>query len=107
MDNKTLFYVCGIVLASSALVVSFAGLRLRGFPGRALPLVIVWFAVFVLGAPTFAVRYGAEGPEKEEPVGPTEGSQEEAGGKQSSKGAEASTTLDLAADSTALAFDET
>ena len=27
MDNETLFYICGIVLAVSALVVSFAGLK--------------------------------------------------------------------------------
>ncbi len=153
MSNETLFYACGIVLATSALVVSFAGLKLKGFPGRALPLVIAWFAIFVLGATTFAVRYGAEEqeerapeyakaakeleeaegtggfsneggaqggeteegeeeaeeavPGEEEPVGPTEGSQEEAGGKQGSKGAEASTTLDLAADAAALAFDQT
>jgi plastocyanin len=155
MDNKTLFYVCGIVLASSALVVSFAGLKLKGFPGRALPLVIGWFAIFVLGATTFAVRYGAEeqeerapeyakaakeleeaeglggfsneggaqggeseeseeeaeagaeGPEEEEKVGPTEGSQEEKGGKGGSQSAGAATTLDLAADPTALAFDQT
>jgi len=153
MSNETLFYVCGIILAASALVVSFAGLKLKGFPGRALPLVIAWFAIFVLGATTFAVRFGAEeqeerapeyakaakeleeaegtggfsneggaqggeteeseeeaeeaAPDEEEPVGPTEGSQEEAGGTQSSKGAEASTTLKLAADPTALAFDQT
>lgn len=158
MDNETLFYVCGVILAVSALVVSFAGLKLKGFPGKAFPLVIVWFAVFVLGATTFAVRYGSEeqearaaelekageeieeaestggfeneggalggeteegeeeaeeaeeGPEKEEAVGPTTGSKEKGGaaGKGGvTKGAEASTTLDLAADPTELAFDTT
>lgn len=144
MDNETLFYVCGVVLAASALVVSFVGLKVKGFPGKAFPLVVVWFAVFVVGATTFAVKYsseekearaaelekageeiesaegtggfsneggaqggetekgeeeaeaGAEGPEEEEPVGPTEGSQEET-----------ATTLDLAADATTLAFDQT
>ncbi|HEU5063428.1 MAG TPA: c-type cytochrome [Solirubrobacterales bacterium] len=60
MDNETLFYICGGILAVSALVVTFAGLKLKDFPGRALPLVIVWFAVFVLGATTFAVRYSQE-----------------------------------------------
>lgn len=60
MDNQTLFYICGIVLAVSALVVSFAGLKAKGFPGKALPAVVLWFAVFVLAATTFAVRYGAE-----------------------------------------------
>lgn len=57
MDNETLFYICGGVLAVSAVVLTFAGLKLKNFPGRALPLVIVWFAVFVVGATTFAVRY--------------------------------------------------
>ncbi|MGN6202435.1 MAG: plastocyanin/azurin family copper-binding protein [Solirubrobacterales bacterium] len=60
MDNETLFYVCGIVLAVSALVVSFAGLKMKGFPGKALPLVILWFAVFVVAATTFAVKYSGE-----------------------------------------------
>lgn len=152
MSNETLFYVCGAVLAVSALVVTFAGLKLKGFPGKAFPLVIVWFAVFVIGATTFAVRYGneeqearaaelekageeieeaegeggfsneggalggeseegeeeaeeaAEGSGEEEPVGPTTGSKEEEG--EASAGG-ASTTLDLAADPSALAFDKT
>src|SRR5215218_3547833 len=60
MDNETLFYVCGVILAVSALGVTFAGLKLKGFPGKAFPLVIVWFAVFVVGATTFAVRYSGE-----------------------------------------------
>lgn len=122
MSNETLFYVCGVILAVSALVVSFAGLKVKGFPGRAFPLVIVWFAVFVLGAATFAVKYSeeeqahreheqelvneeieaAEGEGEEEPATPTEGSEKSGGG-----GAKASTTLDLAASPTALAFDKT
>jgi plastocyanin len=60
MDNETLFYACGIVLAVSALVVSFAGLKMKAFPGKALPLVVLWFAVFVIGAATFATRYSGE-----------------------------------------------
>ncbi|HEU5105603.1 MAG TPA: plastocyanin/azurin family copper-binding protein [Solirubrobacterales bacterium] len=170
MSNETLFYVCGGVLAVSALVVTFAGLKVKGFPGRAFPLVIIWFAVFVVGATTFAVRYSAEeqeeraleleqageeieeaestggfeneggalggeteegeeeaeeaeeGPEGEEPVGPTVDSKEDEGaagkggvtkGEEGSKGtegsssgAEASTTLQLAADPTDLAYDK-
>jgi plastocyanin len=185
--NEKIFYACGIVLAVSALVVTFAGLKMKDFPGRGLPLVILWFAVFVVAATTFATRYsseeheakaaeyaefneelekgesvggfsnegGALGGEREEgeqeaeeaaegsvegdePIGPTEGSQEgeggqtpeprgaedeptesgegdqtknptgETSGKQGSGGkAEASaTTLKLAADATALAFDK-
>ena len=66
MDNETLFYVCGGVLAVSALIVTFIGLKSEKFPGRALPLVVVWFAVFVIGATTFAVRYSVEHKEHEE-----------------------------------------
>ncbi|HEX5591870.1 MAG TPA: plastocyanin/azurin family copper-binding protein [Solirubrobacterales bacterium] len=157
MDNETLFYACGIVLAISALVVSFAGLKMKDFPGKALPVIILWFAVFVVAATTFATRYsgeeheakaaeyaefneeiekgetsgpfeneggalGGETEEKEEqaeeeaegsvqgdePIGPTEGSQEGKGGQTPEKsGAEASaTTLKLAADPVALAFDQ-
>jgi plastocyanin len=171
MDNETLFYACGIVLAVSALAVSFVGLKSEKFPGKALPAVTLWFAVFVLGATTFAVRYSGEeheakaaeyakfneelekgesvggfsneggalggereegeeeaeeeapGAEEEEPVGPTTGSKEgsgnsgkggvtkdEQGSQGSSKstsGPQASTTLPLAADASALAFDQT
>ena len=60
MDNETLFYACGIVLAVSALAVSFVGLKSKNFPGKALPAVILWFVVFVIGATTFAVRYSGE-----------------------------------------------
>jgi plastocyanin len=164
MDNETFFYICGIVLAVSALTVSFVGLKMKDFPGKALPAVVLWFAVFVLAATTFAVRYsgeeheakaaeyakfneeleegktagpyeneggaqggeteqneeqaekGAEGSvEGEEPVGPTEN---ETGKKPSNQGgkttgnkkpagASASTTLNVEASPTALAFNTT
>jgi plastocyanin len=169
MDNETLFYVCGIVLAVSALVVSFAGLKMKGFPGKGLPAIVLWFAIFVVAATTFATRYsseehdakaaeyaefneelekgesvggysnegGALGGEREEgeqeaeeaaegsvqgdePIGPTEGSQEGEGGQtpeprgaedeptESGEGAAqaSETTLKLAADAAALAFDK-
>jgi plastocyanin len=60
MDNQTTFYVCGIILALSALVVSFVGLKMKNFPGKALPAVILWFVVFVVAATTFAVKYSGE-----------------------------------------------
>ena len=169
--NEKLFYACGIVLAVSALVVSFAGLKMKDFPGKSLPVVVLWFAVFVVAATTFATRYsseeheakaaeyaefneklekgesvggysnegGALGGETEEgeqeaeeaaegsvegdePIGPTEGSQEGEGGQtpeprgaedeptQSGEGADkaeaSATTLKLAADPVALAFDK-
>jgi plastocyanin len=167
MDNETLFYICGIVLAVSALAVSFAGLKMKGFPGKALPVVVLWFAAFVLAATTFAVKYsgeeheakaaeyakfneelekdqtpgpsgneggaqggeseeseeqaeeGAEGSiESEEPVGPTENEtgknpSSEGGGSSGNKkpagggGSGASTTLDVEASETELAFNTT
>jgi plastocyanin len=60
MSNETLFYICGGVLAVSAVTVSFVGLKLKDFPGRALPLIVVWFAIFVGGATTFAVLHAQD-----------------------------------------------
>jgi plastocyanin len=60
MDNETLFYVCGIILAVSAVTVSFVGLKLKDFPGKFLPVVVLWFAVFVVATTTFATRYSGE-----------------------------------------------
>lgn len=95
MSNETLFYVCGGVLAVSAVTVSFLGLKLKDFPGKALPLVILWFAIFVGGATTFAVLH-AQDEEKADAAEKTE----QAGG-------EAGTTLHVKASSTALAFNTT
>jgi plastocyanin len=158
MSNELLFYLCGGVLAVSAVTVSFLGLKMKDFPGRAMPIIILWFVIFVGGATTFAVLHaqdeeaaeaaelehagkeieeaeteggfgneagaqggeteeaeeeaekGAEGSPGEEPVGPTEGSQEGAasqGNEGAGAGAEAGTKLPLAAEPTALAFDKT
>src|SRR3954453_18097591 len=60
MSNETLFYICGIVLALSAVTVSILGLKLKDFPGKALPVIVLWFAVFVAAATTFATRYSGE-----------------------------------------------
>jgi plastocyanin len=60
MSNETLFYICGIVLAVSAVTVSFVGLKLKDFPGKALPIIILWFAIFVGGATTFAVLHARD-----------------------------------------------
>jgi plastocyanin len=159
MDNETLFYIFGIGLAVSAVLVSLLGLKLKDFPGKAFPLVILWFAIFVGGATTFAVLHAkdeekakaaetepagekfeeegkdseageaateeaeeaqpsegeeglpgeAEGPvNEEEPVGPKEGEAMPKGkGKPEAAAKGASTTLKLAADTSALAFDTT
>lgn len=58
--NEKIFYACGIVLAVSAVLVTAIGLKSEKFPGKALPVVILWFAVFVLATTTFAVRYSTE-----------------------------------------------
>lgn len=58
--KETLFYVFGIALAVSAVVTSFIGLKVEGFPGKAMPLVIVWFAILIGGAGTFAVLHGKD-----------------------------------------------
>ena len=57
MDNKTAFYILGIALAVSAVVISFVGLRFEKFPGsRALLAgVLVYFAAMVGATATFAV----------------------------------------------------
>jgi hypothetical protein len=60
VSSETLFYIFAITLTVSALVVSFAGLRLKGFPGRAMPIVALWFVVLVGGTTTFAVVYAED-----------------------------------------------
>jgi plastocyanin len=60
MSNETLLYICGIILAVSAVVTSIAGLKLKNFPGKALPLVVLWFVVFVGAATTFAVLHAQD-----------------------------------------------
>lgn len=121
MDTATIFYVLGGVLAVAAVIVSFIGLRVESFPGRAAPLVFLCFAVLIGGATTFAVRNGQDeqearaselekaGEEAEEaeasPV-PDEGgggeAQAEGGGAEGPGG-----TLQLAADPAQIAFDTT
>lgn len=122
MDNGTVFFVIGPLLAVSAVVVSFIGLRFENFPGKFTPLVILWFVVLVGGATTFAVLHGKDEQEaraaevesageefteeEKSPVGP-----EEAGGaakaKPEAKAKGPGGTLQLAADPTQIAFDKT
>jgi len=68
MDNEFLFYLCGIVLAISAVVVSFLGLKMEKFPGRASALVAVWFIALVGGTTTFAVLHAQDEHAHEEPA---------------------------------------
>ena len=129
MSNETLFYVCGSVLAVSAVAFAFAGLKFKGLPGKAFPVIVLWFALFVGGATTFAVLHAkdeehaeaaeleqaGEEFEKEESSGPFEEAAEESeaeegeeeaapeGGEQGT----AAETLQLAADPGAIAYDTT
>ncbi|MBS1862779.1 MAG: c-type cytochrome [Actinobacteria bacterium] len=93
--HETLFYICGGILAASAVLVSLFGLKNDNFPGKWMPLVIVWFAIFAVGAGTFAVLNGkdesrdhneeyakaAEELKKEETSGPFEEAEKEAAEK--------------------------
>jgi hypothetical protein len=70
MDYELIFYVSGGVLTASAVIVSFLGLRLKGFPGRLAPLVAVWFVALVGVTTTFAVLHSQHEEEQhEEEVG--------------------------------------
>jgi plastocyanin len=57
MNNEILFYVFGIALAVSAVLVSIVGLRMKDFPGKAFPVVVLWFAILIGGATTFGVLH--------------------------------------------------
>jgi plastocyanin len=122
MDNATIFYICGGVLAVSAVLLSFVGLRFERFPGRMAPLVILWFLALVGAAVTFGVLNGKDEQEArasevakageeftEEEASPVETGKGEGGGEAKP---EAGTkgpggTLKLAADPTQIAFDTT
>jgi plastocyanin len=60
MSDETLFYIFGIGLAVSAVVFSMIGLKAKDFPGRAFPLVVLWFVVLIGGATTFAVLHAKD-----------------------------------------------
>lgn len=128
MSNETLFYIFGIALAVSAVVVSIAGLRLKDFPGKAFPVVVLWFAILVGGATTFAVlhakdeeteksaefKQAGEEVEKDESSGPYESGSKESKGAGAKEGGSGKTgaggpggTVELAAAEADLAFDTT
>ncbi len=60
MSNGDLFYVCGSVLAVSAVLISFLGLRVKSFPGKAAPLVAFYFIALIGAATTFAVLHAQD-----------------------------------------------
>jgi plastocyanin len=131
MSNETLFYVCGIALAVSAVAISFVGLRVKNFPGKAGPFVALAFAALIGATTTFAVLHAKdedkakaaelskadEEAEKEEASPEPEEQQVPKGPKDENRVAPAPKpeagvtgpggTLQLAASETALAFDKT
>jgi plastocyanin len=60
MSNADLFYICGIALAVSAVLTSFVGLKVKNFPGKAFPIVILWFVLLIGGAATFSVLHAKD-----------------------------------------------
>src|ERR1700759_5346230 len=58
--HETLFFICGGILAASAVLVSIFGLKNEAFPGKLMPGVIAGFAIFAIGAGTFAVLHGKD-----------------------------------------------
>jgi plastocyanin len=122
MDNATVFYVVGAALAVSAVAISFIGLRVEKFPGRAAPVVVLWFAILIGGATTFAVLNGKDEQEArasevakageeftEEEQSPVESGKTGGGGEAKPEAAAKGPggTLELAADPTQIAFDTT
>ncbi len=68
MSNGDLFYVCGIALAVSAVLVSLVGLRAKGFPGRVGPLVALWFVALIGATTTLSVLHAQDEEHHEEPA---------------------------------------
>jgi mono/diheme cytochrome c family protein len=61
MSNETLFFICGGILAASAVTVSMLGLKAGdNFPGKWMPVIIIWFAAFAVLSGTFAVLHGKD-----------------------------------------------
>src|ERR1700742_5216650 len=62
MSNETLFFICGGILAASAITVGVIGLKAGDtFPGKWMPVIIIWFAAFAVLSGTFAVLHGKDG----------------------------------------------
>jgi plastocyanin len=124
MSNETLFYICGSALAASAVLTSLIGLRVKDFPGRAGPLVALWFIALIGASTTFAVLHAqdeqeakaaeltqaSEEDESAESGAPAAKPEVESEGTAKSKPAakgQGETTLQLSASPTEIAFDTT
>jgi mono/diheme cytochrome c family protein len=60
MSHETFFFICGGILAASAITVGVVGLKNDDFPGKWMPAIIVWFGVFAIATGTFAVLHGKD-----------------------------------------------
>ncbi|MFT3862695.1 MAG: cytochrome c [Solirubrobacterales bacterium] len=112
MNHETLFFICGGILAASAVVVSFVGLKNENFPGKWMPAIIVWFAAFAILSGTFAVLHGkdeskdhgaeyakaTEEIEKNETSGPFEEAEEEAQEAEEAESGESSESTEESAE---------
>jgi plastocyanin len=118
MSNETLFYIFGLALTATALVVSFLGLRSERFPpsGAVFGGVAALFAALVLGTAVFGVANARdevehrEAEQAEEAAAAEEEAQEQPAGQAGGEGAKPAgegAILQLAADPEALEFDTT
>lgn len=124
MSNETLFYICGGALAASAVLTSLIGLRVKDFPGRAGPLVALWFIALIGASTTFAVLHAQdeqeakaaeltraseedESAESEAPAAKPEAKSEGTSKSKSAAKGQGETTLQLSASPTEIAFDTT
>lgn len=122
MSNGDLFYVCGGLLAVSAVLVSFAGLRIKSFPGKAAPIVALAFVALIATTTTLAVLHARDEEEAKaaefskaneeitkEESSPVEAESEKTPAPKAKSGAEEGPggTLHLAASPTKIAFDKT
>ena len=125
MSDATVFYILAGVLAVSAVIVSFLGIKVEKFPGKAGPVVVLVFIAIVGAATTFAVLNGQHEEEvraaeleeagevfEEEENNPEEntGAPEESSDTATSEGGGATVsgpggTVELAASPTELAYD--
>jgi plastocyanin len=113
--NGTLFYVFGITLVVSAILVALVGLRFEDFPRSrgVLAGVVVYFVALVVGTTTFAVLHAADDQHARQASEAQAATQTPAGGSTgpttstSTTAAPAgkATTVKLAASANAIAYD--
>src|SRR5215218_747864 len=58
MSDATIFYILAGILAGLAVIVSFLGIKVESFPGKAMPVVILLFVAVIGGATAFAILNG-------------------------------------------------